>query len=238
VKGYREDLAFIHDAGFAQFSRQSAPFLLALLRQSGIRRGTIVDLGCGSGVWAERLCGAGYDVIGIDASPAMLALARRRAPRATFRRESFLGAELPPCDAVTSLGECLSYALDPGLNARSLARLFRRVHEALREPGLFVFDLCEPGRGVRRLVERSGRGWAVRIEAEEDRARRILTRRLTTLRQRNGGHRRGHEVHRLRLFDRRLVARQLRVAGFRVRVVRGYGRRRFAPGHVGFLARK
>jgi ubiquinone/menaquinone biosynthesis C-methylase UbiE len=33
---------------------------------------------------AAELCRAGYDVLGVDLSAAMLALARRRAPEATF----------------------------------------------------------------------------------------------------------------------------------------------------------
>src|SRR5438067_1015248 len=107
--GYKADLAYIHDAGYAGFATGAAPGLLALLRRNSVSSGLVVDLGCGSGVWARILTDAGYDVLGVDYSAAMIALARKRAPRATFRNESYLKTVLPRCDAVTSLGECFNY---------------------------------------------------------------------------------------------------------------------------------
>ncbi len=55
VEGYQEDLAYIHDVGFGAFSSESAPGLLEILRQKGIAKGLVVDLGCGSGIWAKAL---------------------------------------------------------------------------------------------------------------------------------------------------------------------------------------
>jgi trans-aconitate methyltransferase len=55
MKGYREDLAYIHDQGFGDFARKAAPGLLAMLRRGGIRSGLVVDLGCGPGHWAREL---------------------------------------------------------------------------------------------------------------------------------------------------------------------------------------
>ena len=78
--GYSEDLAYVHDAGFTAFVRGSAPGILRLLRQRGIRDGFVVDVGCGTGVLAARLVEAGYRVLGIDLSPSMLRIARPRVP--------------------------------------------------------------------------------------------------------------------------------------------------------------
>jgi ribosomal protein L11 methylase PrmA len=55
IQGYKEDLAYIHDVGFGAFSSESAPGLLEILRQKGIEKGLVVDLGCGSGIWAKAL---------------------------------------------------------------------------------------------------------------------------------------------------------------------------------------
>ncbi len=87
---YKDDLAYIHDVGFGDFAKNAAPELLAVLRQRGLTGGLVVDLGCGSGLWAEELTAAGYDVLGVDISPAMIEIARRRAPRARFEVGSFL----------------------------------------------------------------------------------------------------------------------------------------------------
>lgn len=80
---YGRVLADIHDSDFAFVARAAAATAMSLLpppAQSGI----IVDLGCGSGVTAEILDEAGYSVVGIDASPDMIAIARGRVPDGDF----------------------------------------------------------------------------------------------------------------------------------------------------------
>jgi len=54
-KPYQEDLAYIHDVGYGHFVNGSAPGLLQLLSRSKIHEGLVVDLGCGSGLWAAQL---------------------------------------------------------------------------------------------------------------------------------------------------------------------------------------
>ena len=234
--GYGTDLAYVHDVGFGHFARDGAPWILAQLRRRGIRGGRVVDLGCGSGIWAAALCRAGYEVLGVDVSPAMLALARHHAPRATFRRGSLLDAKIPPCDAVTSLGECLSFAR-PG--TRALPVLFRRIHRALRPGGLLVFDVATPGRGAGPPVRwHAGDGWVVVARVVEDARRRVLTREITTFRRIGRGWRRTDETHRLRLHRPADVLRTLTGAGFRARRVGGYGTLHLPRGWVGFVAER
>src|SRR4051794_25093950 len=72
---YREDLAYIHDAGFGGIATSAAPVLRDALRRRGIVSGLVIDLGCGSGILSEAMSAAGHDVLGIDISGAMLALA-------------------------------------------------------------------------------------------------------------------------------------------------------------------
>jgi SAM-dependent methyltransferase len=241
VNAYGEDLAYIHDAGHGDFARRAAPGVLAMLRAAGIDSGLVVDLGCGSGIWAEALCAAGYEVLGIDISEAMVALARRRAPRAEFRAGSFLDADLPPCAAVTALGECFSYLFDAGNTGKGLLGLFRRIHRALAPGGLLIFDVVAPGRvpgpGPLRIF-REGEDWAVLVTAEEDSRRKVLTRHITSFRKVGELYRRDAEVHRQRVCDRAELAAQLRGLGFRVRPLAGYGEMRFPPWQIGFLARK
>lgn len=245
MEAYRNDLAYIHDAGFGDFARHAAPVLLDALRRRGIDDGLVIDLGCGSGILSQELAAAGYDVLGIDISEAMIAMARERVPQARFRVESLLQAELPPCIAVAAVGEAFNYLFDSGNTGRALLKLFRRIHRALKPGGLLLFDVAEPGRVAgtgpqRKHVE--GEGWAVLVTLEEDRRRRLLTREITTFRQVEDQagdlYRRDQEVHRQRLLPRSEVAAQLRSLGFRVRTLTGYGSLRFARGQVGFLARK
>jgi len=239
--GYGNDLACIHDAGYGQVAQAAATLLLRHLRQSGRTGGLVVDLGCGSGQLSEAVAAAGFDVVGIDQSPAMVALARQRVPTGTFHTGSFLTAPLPPCIALAAVSEVFNYLFDPRNNEQRLRRLFRRVHAALEPGGVFLFDVLGPGRlrgrGPQRQY-REGDGWAGLVETAEDRDRCLLTRRITSFRRVGELYRRDEEVHRVRLFDGAALAEQLRSVGFRVRRLAGYGAVRFGRGQLGFLARK
>jgi len=48
--------------------------------------GTVLDAACGTGRYSARLAARGHHVIGVDQSDAMLAIARRKLPQATFCR--------------------------------------------------------------------------------------------------------------------------------------------------------
>lgn len=237
--GYQCDLAYIHDVGFGFYAGGAAPGLLGILRDAGVAGGLVVDLGCGSGLWARDLLDAGYAVRGIDRSADMLRLARARCPEATFQRASFVDVRLPPCDAVTAIGEIFNFLFDPTNRHDTLVRLFGRVHEALRPGGLLVFDVAEPGRGGGLGVRHKhfhGDDWTVLVEQEEKDG--ILTRRLTTFRRVGRLYRRGEEVHRLRLCRGAELAVELRRLGFRTRVAHSYGNFPLLPGMVAVIARK
>src|SRR5262245_24727444 len=159
---YRDDLAFIHDAGFDHFARHAAAVLVERLQAEGMTGGRVIDLGCGSGILSRAIADAGFDVLGIDLSPAMVALARERVPAGEFRVGSYLTEELPPCVAVAAVGEVFNYLFDRGNKPAALARLFRRVHTALAPGGWLIFDMAGPGRvpGGRAQGHREGDGWA------------------------------------------------------------------------------
>lgn len=238
---YQEDLAFIHDVGYGEFARTAAPGILDIFARHKIHNGLVVDLGCGSGLWAEQLIKQGYDVLGIDISEAMIQLARRRAPQAEFRVASLFQADIPPCKAVTSLGECISYLFDTGNDNRTLRQLFRRIYTALAPGGVFIFDVMEPGELGRATTARSfseGDDWITVVEKHEDRRQQTLTRRITTFRKVGDLYRRADEIHRVRLYDAATMAAELRGVGFRVRTTRRYGSYALHKARVAFVARK
>jgi len=127
VSSYREDLAHINDTGFSDFTEAASPGLLALLRHYRVESGMVVDLGCGSGHWANVLTGAGYEVLGVDLSPAQIELAKQRAPKASFQTESLMSVAIPACDAITAIGEIVNYQFDSTQTRSALSRLFRRA---------------------------------------------------------------------------------------------------------------
>ncbi len=238
---YGEDLAYIHDVGHAEFALRTAPGIIRILERSGIREGRVVDLGCGSGILARELVDAGYGVVGIDISEAMIEISRRKVPEAEFRVGSLFEAEIPPCDAVTAVSEVLNY-LFGGTAHGGLAGLFRRVHDALNPEGVFVFDLLGPGqiaaRGGKTRAFSEGDDWVVAVDKEEDPATEILSRRIISFRKVGDHYRRDDETHRQRLYEPARVAGELRRSGFRVRILRSYGSHPLAKAHRVFVARK
>ena len=66
--------------------------------------GRALDAACGTGRYTAILAAAGHTVIGVDASPDMLVLARRKVPHATFIRGE--ARELPVPDASVDLVTC------------------------------------------------------------------------------------------------------------------------------------
>lgn len=237
---YGADLAYIHDVGFGDFAREAAPGILEILAASEIHDGLIVDLGCGSGIWAERLLAEGYGVLGIDASSAMIALARRSAPGARFRVASLHDTPIPNCSAVTALGEAIGY-LPPSLpEPRSYAPLFRRIAKALSARGLFIFDviLKDPGERLAYRGWTSGDDWAVLVDVEEDTVQPLLRRDITTFRKIGDRYRRSQERHWVQIDRRETILHELSDAGFSATTMRRYGSRRLLDRRLAFCARK
>src|SRR5919107_981231 len=234
---YWEDLAYIHDVGHAASALGAAPGIMEILDRNVIHHGLVVDLGCGSGLWARKLVDAGYRVLGIDISEAMIELSRNRVPEAEFRVGSLFEAEIPRCQAVTAVSEVLNYLFDAENEEQGLGRLFRRVHDALVPGGVFVFDVLSPGQvplGARTQGFSVGEDWAVLSELEEDDERGTMERRIVSFRKVGELYRRDDEVHPVRLYDPAELSSELERAGFRVRTLRSYGDFPLSGGHTAF----
>jgi SAM-dependent methyltransferase len=215
---YGPDQALIHHENFGRLAQIAAEDLLSLLARAGLTGGTVVDLGCGSGILARIVSDAGYDVVGVDISSAMIELARKKAPRATFHVGSLLDLELPAAVAVTGIGEALNYATDPRAGMTELERLAHRVNDALEAGGVFMFDIATPGReGGARQQWHDRDGWSLYMKAEEtgpqsDRYITIFRRKAEECYVRTDEH------HVLRLYIPEEVAGLLRQAGLEAEV--------------------
>jgi SAM-dependent methyltransferase len=238
---YGSDLAWVHHHHFGDLARNAGPAVVRALEKAGLDRGLVVDLGCGSGILARALTGAGYDVVGVDLSEDMLRLAAAHAPDATLVRSSVLDYELPACVAVTAVGECLNYAFDERIALAELSRLFAGIHRALEPGGVLVFDVAGPGRlgpGQDRQTVYDGGSWTLFLRAVEDVGGTTLQRDITVFRRVGRLYRRADERHVLRLYRREEVAGELIKAGFEVRRIPGYNDFRFPVGLAGFIATK
>lgn len=236
---YDTDLAYIHDRGYGGFARGAAPGLLETLREAGICQGLVVDLGCGSGIWGGELVQAGYSVVGADISPAMIELARRRVPQAQWHVAPLGQFPIPPCKAVTALGEVFNYLFDGELGLAALRAIFQKVYDALLPGGLLIFDIATFGRCRGRThAFTEGDDWTCFVEYQHDEPRRQLTRRIVTFRKVGELYRRHDETHRQQLFSPTEVASTLASIGFDVQSVPSYGGYPLLDGVLGFIASK
>lgn len=127
-------------------------------------QGPIVDAGCGVGRWARRLLGLGYQVIGVEQAPGMIAELRRRPPGPGFTVvEGSMAEVILPATAglVLAMGS-LQYTDDPEQTVRHLAGWLRPggVLAVLVDSlvGL-VLELLRDGRddeALERLTSRQG----------------------------------------------------------------------------------
>jgi SAM-dependent methyltransferase len=117
---------------------EHASFMALLPDVTGQR---VIDLGCGTGRLAHHLAMSGAaEVIGVDLSERMLALARAECshPRLTYRRESIETVALPPerFELVVS-SMAFHYVAD-------YQRLCRRIASTLVQGGQLVFSTEHP----------------------------------------------------------------------------------------------
>src|SRR5258708_5572736 len=137
VPYYQPDLAWVHHTGYSQHVERTGAGIVRLLREGGVpAHGRVLDVGCGSGLLARKLLDAGFAVTGVDASPAMIELAREHAPQAQFKVVRLPNA-LPQADAVVSTGHVLNY-----LDTRDdIARALADVARAIQPGGVLAIDL-------------------------------------------------------------------------------------------------
>lgn len=116
--------------------------IVELLKEYGIEKGLVLDLGCGTGTLTELLAEAGYDMIGLDASEEMLELAAEKRVESghdilylfqdmrEFELYGTVRAVISVCDSVNYITE-----------ESELLQVFRLVNNYLDPGGIFLFDI-------------------------------------------------------------------------------------------------
>lgn len=118
-----------------------AGYLCGVLQEHGISDGLVLELGCGTGNLAMQFSEAGYDMIGVDASPEMLEIAVDKKVAGGYdilyllqdMREFELYGTVR---AVVSACDSINYITEP----EDLVQVFRLVNNYLDPSGIFVFD--------------------------------------------------------------------------------------------------
>ena len=114
---------------------------------------TVLDLACGTGTLTCLLAKEGYDLIGVDASPDMLAQAMDKALELEEEQRPLLLCQsmdrlalYGQVDAAVCSLDSLNYLTDQ----RALRRTVAGISQYLRPRGLFLFDVIPAWEFARR----------------------------------------------------------------------------------------
>lgn len=129
---------FMDQVPYEKWSRR----ITEILKEYGIPDGLVLDLGCGTGSMTELLAGAGYDMIGVDASEEMLELAYEKRVESghdiLYLLQDMREFELyGTVRAIVSVCDSLNYITEE----EELLHVFRLVRNYLDPDGVFFFDM-------------------------------------------------------------------------------------------------
>ncbi len=121
--------------------RKWANWAEAAFRRAGIAPTIVLDLCCGTGTLTALLAARGYDMIGADASAAMLSHAYQNAPGVLFLQQRAESLDLyGTVDACVCSLDAVNYLTD----GAALREAFRRVALFMNPGGVFLFDALTP----------------------------------------------------------------------------------------------
>lgn len=116
----------------------------------------VLDLCCGYGRHAIRLARRGYEVVGYDLSPVMLAWAREESRRAGVEVE-WIEGDVREFDAQEEFDAVINMFNSFGYFEEEDAQfdVLRRIHRALKTKGVFLIETVNRDFLVRHVVPRT-----------------------------------------------------------------------------------
>lgn len=223
-----------------------ADFLEKLFARTKTPVQTVLDLACGTGTMSCLLAGRGYELIGVDFSPEMLAVAAEKALSVAGERPIFLCQSMEQLDLYGTVDACICLldSVNHIIKPEKLQKAFQRVHLFLEPGGLFVFDIhtkehLQALDGGMFLDETEDAYCVWRTEYET--RRRICTYAMDVFRREGEVWLREEEIHEEFAYTTEELIGFLRQAGFTE--IRQYGNLKFRAPREGeerifFSARK
>ena len=235
---------FTYDVDYASW----ADFIELNFRRRGLPGRTILDLACGTGSLTFELARRGYEMIGVDVSPDMLAIAADKNRDTDGTPPLFLCQPMEKLDLYGTVDACvccldsINYVTD----LRRLQKAFQRVHLFLAPGGLFIFDINSPdflkGLDGQVFLDETEDAYCI-WRAEYSARSRICSYLMDifSLDSASGLWKRGTELHRERAHTPDELTDFLTQAGFRD--IKIYGNRKLRAPKPGedrlfFVARK
>lgn len=115
--------AAAHYDSYAQFQQTQMLRVLEVARTTIPANAHVLDIGCGTGLFAERAAGQSWHVTGLDIAQAMCRIARNRCQSVVRANAMALPFANAYCDAVVS-SLCLQWVTD---KSRTMNEIFRAL---------------------------------------------------------------------------------------------------------------
>ncbi len=198
--------------------RDTVAFYRRLLDREGLQPSTAADLACGTGSVALLLTEQGLQVVGVDMSEQMLAVADQKAQllpqRPYFVCQRLEHLRLPRgVDLAVCALDSINYITQPDLCRRAMQRIYR----VLNPGGCFIFDVNTP----KKLEAMDGQVFLDEDDdvycvwrGEFDAKSRILSYGMDLFQRCGSTWQRSFEEHREYAYTARELTDYLRQAGF------------------------
>jgi SAM-dependent methyltransferase len=116
---------------------QHAAFVRSLIERHHPKAKTVLELACGTGSILKQL-EPNYELVGVDQSEVMLALAAQKVPSARLVRADMTAVRLKEeFDVVL----CVYDSINHLLRFAEWVAVFDRAREHVRDDGIFIFDI-------------------------------------------------------------------------------------------------
>ena len=198
-------------------------YVTGLLKEHGVEKGLVLDLGCGTGKLTRMLAGRGYDMIGVDCSGEMLELAAQQNEdgRILYLQQDMREFELyGTVRAIVSICDSMNYLME----YEELVQVLRLANNYLDPGGIFIFDMNTPYKyrevlGEQTIAENREEGsfiWENYFDEEQGINEYDLT---LFIREEDGRYQKYEETHFQRAYDQQTIKKAIEEAGLKLAAI-------------------
>lgn len=127
------------------------PSFISLL--GDLKGKTVLDIGCGDGLFCTELMSRGAKVIGLDGSKNMLSMAKSNCPTAEFIRCDLINENIPLKQKVAIVTSKMML-----MNVASVKLTSEKVWQVLKVGGLYGVDIVHPFRPlIKNLINKKSK---------------------------------------------------------------------------------
>ncbi len=143
------ELADIYEAMYQTFIDYEEEFCFYNEILTNFQKGSVLEIGSGTGNLAKYFLANGRNFIGLDSSKEMISIANKKVPNGIFLHDDMRSFSLEaPVESVIITGRTISYLL----KNVDLLNAFESIARSLNSKGLLVFDFIDANKFIPSIV--------------------------------------------------------------------------------------